>query len=457
MVLLKYFHMNFPLGQLEAIGLKEQLSNYIKTKSAKIGIIGLGYVGLPMAEILVNAGYQVIGLDINADKIEDLKKGKSPIKHFENSKIQNMNISNKFHPTIKSSDLSKADIILICVPTPINKNQEPNLACLDLAVQSVIRSLKQGQLIILESTTYPYTTKNHIRPKLEETGLLVGKDIFLAYAPEREDPGNETHHIHNTTKIVGADDANSLKLTQQFYQSIISDVITTSSSATAEAVKLYENTFRMVNIGLANEMKVIFSNMGIDIWEVIEAAKTKPFGFMPFYPGPGVGGHCIPVDPLYLLWKAKEFGDCSNLINFSHKINKSMPKYVVERLRDALDQEFGMNIKDKEILIVGITYKKNIDDIRESPGVALVKKLLKMQAKVDYYDPYIPEWIDEGGKTIKSVRLSIDCLKKYKAAIICTAHDMIDYQIFADQIPLIVDTQNILNRLKCKKTKVVNA
>jgi len=424
------------------------LLSKINNTTAKIAIIGLGYVGLPLVFALYHK-FNIIGFDTDQNKINSLNNNQSYIKNFKDSDIVNLNQSNKFEASYNPSILQQANVILICVPTPLTKNREPDMSYVLKTANTISKIIRPGQLIILESTTYPGTTKELLKPILESTGLKVGKEIFLGYAPEREDPGNKRFTATNIPKIVGADDECSKQLTIALYKQIAPEVIAVSSASTAEAVKILENIFRCVNIALVNELKIIFDKMQINIWEVIAAAKTKPFGFMPFYPSPGLGGHCIPIDPFYLTWKAKEYDIATRFIELAGEINSHMPHYVIAKLRDALDQRFLKVLNGSKILIIGMAYKKNVDDIRESPALVIFQELINKKAYVDYFDPYItviPKMRQHPDlHNIFSISLSMENLQKYDAVIICTDHDDINYQLIIDNSKLIIDTRNATN------------
>ncbi|MGD0466518.1 MAG: nucleotide sugar dehydrogenase [Gammaproteobacteria bacterium] len=426
----------------------EKLIEKFNSNTAVIAVIGLGYVGLPLVFALYKK-FKVIGFDIDQNKIESLKNNHSYIKNFTDLEIVKLNQSGNFQVSCDLNILQQADAILICVPTPLTKNREPDMSYVLKTADTISKILRTNQLIVLESTTYPGTTKELLQPILESTKLKAGQDFFLGYAPEREDPGNKKFTATDIPKVVGADDPISKQLVIALYNQIAPEVVPVSSTATAEAVKILENIFRCVNIALVNELKMIFDKMNINIWEVIEAAKTKPFGFMPFYPSPGLGGHCIPIDPFYLTWKAKEYDVATRFIELAGEINNSMPHYVIAKLRDALDDRFAKVLNGSKILIVGMAYKKNVDDIRESPALAILKALINKKSYVDYFDPYItmipkmrayPDLCN-----IFSINLTIENVQKYDAVIICTDHDNIDYQLLIDNSKLIIDTRNATN------------
>ena len=439
----------------------EELESDILNRRSIVGVIGLGYVGLPMARALNKQGYQVIGFDTDIRKIETLKKSNSYIKTLSNQNVQELNESGRFKPTNSITDIAQMDVILICVPTPLTKNREPDMRYVTSAADVISTQLRKGQVIILESTTYPGTTRDLLKPIFEKTNLIAGEDFFLAYSPEREDPGNCVYETSSIPKVVGADDESSRRLAVALYTQIVPKVAEVSCSATAEAVKLTENIFRFVNIGLVNELKTIYDRMGINIWEVIEAAKTKPFGYMPFYPGPGLGGHCIPIDPFYLTWKAREYGMTTQYIELSGQINGSMPSYVIERLREELDKRFTKGLRNTHILIVGISYKKNIEDIRESPSLVIFELLENCKAIVDYYDSHVLEIPDTAEHKslsgLKSVPFTKEQLNKYDAVIICTDHDYINYNFIVENSKLIIDTRNAIKHCPAGKDHVVKA
>ena len=438
-----------------------RLENNIVNRKATIGVVGLGYVGLPLVRALSKQNYKVLGFDTDIRKIETLKQGKSYIKSLSNKDVEDLNQTGNFKPTNNVNDIGLMDVVLICVPTPLTKNREPDMAYVEAATRKIASQLRKDQLIILESTTYPGTTEELLKPIFEKEGFKAGEDFFLAYSPEREDPGNGVFETSSIPKVVGADDERSRKLAVALYTQIVPKVVEVSCSATAEAVKLTENIFRFVNIGLINELKTIYDKMGIDIWEVIEAAKTKPFGFMPFYPGPGLGGHCIPIDPFYLTWKAREYGMATQYIELSGQINGSMSSYVIERLREELDLRFARGLRDTKILMVGMAYKKNVDDVRESPSLIIYELLKKRQAIVDYYDshvleiPPIAEHIELAG--LKSITLTKEQLQVYDAVVICTDHDDVNYQFIVENSKLVIDTRNAVKNISTGHKHVVKA
>ena len=433
----------------------------IASRDVLVGVIGLGYVGLPLSLAYAEAGVRVLGYDIDPEKAEKLIAGESYLKHIEAHRIGEAVSSRRFDATADERRLSEPDALLICVPTPLTRHQEPDLKYVEATAESIARNLRPGQLIILESTTYPGTTAEVVRPILERTGLKVGQDFWLAYSPEREDPGNADFSTSRIPKVVGADDTFSRELAVAIYGLFAPKVVPVSTAATAEAVKITENIFRSVNIALVNELKGVFAAMGIDIWEVIDAAKTKPFGFMPFYPGPGLGGHCIPIDPFYLTWKAREFGMHTRFIELAGQINSSMPERVIEAVARAVDEKFQKGLNGARVLVLGLAYKKNVDDTRESPSLKLIELLERRGTKVEYYDPYVPvvpptrEHASLSGR--KSVAWNPEDFGSYDAVLIATDHDMVDYKALVEAAALIVDTRNACRRAGVVSSKVVPA
>ena len=425
----------------------------IKEKKAHIGIIGLGYVGLPLAIEFCKTGFQVTGLDIDQEKIDLLSQGESYIKHISGEKIKHLNKEGKFKGSTNHTLIRHLDCILICVPTPLNKNREPDMSYVISTAQKIAPHIVKNQLIVLESTTFPGTTLEVLIPELEAgSGLKANKDIFVAYSPEREDPNNKKYSIATTPKVIGADDPKSLELADSIYSFIVNKTVLVSGTKVAEATKLTENVFRAVNIALVNELKVIYEKMGIDVWEVIEACSTKPFGFMPFYPGPGLGGHCIPIDPFYLTWKAREHGITTRFIELAGEINTLMPDYVIQKIIFALNRE-GKSLKNSRILLLGLAYKKNIDDTRESVTFKIMELLEEKEAVTDYNDPYIPKikptrkYKQFAGK--KSVALKK--INQYDCVVILTDHTSYDFKAIANQSKIIVDTRNACGNIKSNK------
>lgn len=426
-----------------------------------VGILGLGYVGLPLALAAVNAGFKVVGFDIDRQRVAQISRGECTIRHIDTTAIREALAQGTFRATSDFDGLGAPDAILIAVPTPLNRNREPDLTYVENSTREIAKRLRPGQLIVLESTTWPGTTAEIMKPILEAGGLVCGKDFYLAYSPEREDPGNPQYATSSIPKVVGADDAASLATADALYQALVTRTVPVSSAATAEAVKLTENIFRAVNIALVNELKVIFERMNVDIWEVIEAAKTKPFGYMPFYPGPGLGGHCIPIDPFYLTWKAREYDVTTRFIELAGEINTAMPHYVVERLAEALDRRCGRGLNGARILIIGLAYKKNVEDPRESPSLKLMELIERRGARVDYHDPFIAAipntraYPHFAGRP--SQPLTPETIAEYDAVLIATDHDDIDWSGLVANARLVIDTRNVCQRNGLKAEHVVKA
>lgn len=423
---------------------KQNFLNKINKHEAVIGIVGLGYVGLPLLIEFSKAGFPVIGFDTDKKKIEHLKRSVSYIKHIDDNKLKELNSTGKFEGCTFFENVSKCDAVIICVPTPLTKQREPDMTYIISTGESIAPFIKKGQLISLESTTYPGTTDEVLKPILEKGGLKAGVDFYLAFSPEREDPNNKDFTTSTIPKVVGGYDEVSAEIACALYDAIICRTVKVSSTATAEATKLMENIFRCINIALVNELKIVFDKMGIDIWEVINAAKTKPFGYMPFYPGPGLGGHCIPIDPFYLTWKAREFDYPTKFIELAGEINAQMPRYVIEKTLESLNDR-KKTLNGSKTLIMGLSYKKNIDDIRESPSFKLWELLEARGAIVDYYDPYCPEVKDTRHYPkyayIKSIS-NLENIAAYDVVLIATDHDCIDYEFIRKNASLIIDTRN---------------
>ncbi|MBV9136096.1 MAG: nucleotide sugar dehydrogenase [Hyphomicrobiales bacterium] len=436
------------------------LMEAINSRKATVGVVGLGYVGIPLALAAVRARFPVIGFDIDSGRTEQLNRGESFIKHIPSSTIAEA-VKGRFKASTDFALLSEADAILICVPTPLTRHREPDLTYVESTARAVAERLRPGQLVVLESTTYPGTTEEVVKPILEATGLRSGVDFFLAFSPEREDPGNAEFGTTTIPKVVGGDGESALKLAEALYQALVARTVPVSSTRMAEAVKLTENIFRSVNIALVNELKLVYEPMGIDIWEVIDAAKTKPFGFMPFYPGPGLGGHCIPIDPFYLTWKAREFDIATRFIELAGEINTRMPAHVVGRVVDALDQHLGKSLTRSKILLVGLAYKKNVDDMRESPSLKLIELLEARGGSVDYHDPFIPvisktrEHADLAGR--RSVPLDPAIVRGYDAVLIATDHDDVDYSALVEHAKVVIDTRNACARAGVFGPKILKA
>ncbi len=442
----------------EGIETDMELLQKIESKKAKIGIVGLGYVGLPLLMEFVEQGFTTVGFDIDNKKVDRLNKGQSYIKHISDARIATVVESKLFGATSDFSRIQEVDCILICVPTPLTRYREPDLSYIKNTSETLAKHLRKGQLIVLESSTYPGTTEEVMKPILEKSGLKGDVDFWVAFSPEREDPNNPKFNIRTIPKVVGANTEEARKLVSTLYNQVIVKTIPVSSSQAAEATKLLENIFRSVNIALVNEMKIILDRMGIDVWEVIEAAKTKPFGFMPFYPGPGLGGHCIPIDPFYLTWKAREYDMNTRFIELAGEINTSMPFWVIRKLMDALNDR-GKSLKGSKILVLGAAYKKDIDDPRESPSFKLMEILIDKGAEVDYNDPFIPElpsmrMYDVKGK---SVELTEENLAKYDCVLVSTDHSVYEFDFIVKHAQLVIDTRNATVNVKDTDNKIVKA
>ncbi len=430
----------------------------IRQKTVVGGIIGLGYVGLPLAQHLCGVGYRVIGFDVDPVKIEFIEAGKSYIKHIDPAWIREMVGTKRFGATVEFSRLPEADCISICVPTPLDEHFGPDLQYVEATANSIAANLRKGQLVILESTTYPGTTAEMLLPILERGGLKVGQDFFLAFSPEREDPGNPKYTIRNIPKIIGGITPACTAVASAYYGMIFDKVVEVSSPAAAELTKLLENIFRSVNIALVNELKMLCDRMGIDIWEVVDAAATKPFGFMPFYPGPGLGGHCIPIDPFYLSWKAREYDFSTRFIELAGQINTQMPTYVITRLMEGMN-ELGKTVKDSRILVLGAAYKKDVDDMRESPSIHLIELLWKYGAKVDYNDPHIPKFprLRKHAINLESVELTPANIASYDCVLIATDHTVYDYSLIVKHAQFVVDTRNATRHVAEGREKILKA
>ncbi len=420
-----------------------ELLEKISSKTANVGIIGLGYVGLPLVMEFCRAGFHVTGFDIDPEKIRLLREGKSYIRHIDLTPFFNDD-SNHFSPTKDFSRLTDMDCIIVCIPTPLNKNREPDMTYVFATTKTVAAHLRKGQLIVLESTTYPGTTDGDMRRILEETGLKAGEDFHLAFSPEREDPGRKDFGIRTVPKVVGGYTEKCLVLAKALYESVVEKTVPVSSTRVAEASKLLENIYRSVNIALVNELKMLFDKMGIDVWEVINAARTKPFGFHAFYPGPGLGGHCIPIDPFYLTWKAREYEFHTKFIELAGEINTAMPDYVVMKVVRALN-DFGKSIKGSRILLLGLAYKANVDDDRESPSYRLMAKMEELGAEVSYNDPYIPVIRPSREYSAYAGRKSVEVSGDFDLILIATAHDEYKNFDFASLGIPVVDTRNVVS------------
>jgi UDP-N-acetyl-D-glucosamine dehydrogenase len=434
------------------------LKQKIETKEAKIGMIGLGYVGLPLLLEFVDAGFHCVGFDVDEKKISTLEDKKTYIKHISSEKIARIIESGRLRVTVDFSGLADVDCIVVAVPTPLDKHQQPDLSYITQTSETIARYLRKGQLAVLESSTWPGTTEEVMRPILEKSGLKCAQDFYLAFSPEREDPNNPQYSTKTIPKVVGANDSYSLDCAVALYDAVIVETVPVSSSQAAEATKLLENIFRSVNIALVNEMKIILDRMGIDVWEVIKAASTKPFGFMPFYPGPGLGGHCIPIDPFYLTWKAKEFDMPTRFIELAGEINTHMPYWVVEKVVEALNG-VEKSLKNANLLILGAAYKKDVDDMRESPTLKLIEILEEKGARVSYNDPYIPVMprVRKYQFDMKSVDLTPKTLQSYDAVIVSTDHSSYDYDFIVTHAKLVIDTRNATGNVKKNREKIIKA
>lgn len=427
--------------------MKEQLVRKLQDKSAIIGILGLGYVGLPLMLRYSSIGYKVLGFDVDQNKVNMLNSGKSYIEHISSDQVQ-FSVEHGFEATGDFSRASEADALILCVPTPLNKYREPDLTYVISTIDSVVPFLRKGHLVSLESTTYPGTTEEELLPRIESNGLIVGDDIFLVYSPEREDPGNPNFRTETIPKVIGGHTENCLEAGMALYQPAINTVVPLSSTKAAEMTKLLENIHRAVNIGLVNEMKIVCDRMGIDIHEVIRAAATKPFGFTPYYPGPGLGGHCIPIDPFYLTWKAREYGLNTRFIELAGEVNTNMPHWVIGKVVDALNER-GKAIKGSKVLILGIAYKKNVDDMRESPSVELMEILRDKGAELSYSDPHVQVFpkLREHTFDLVSIKLTPDTIASFDCLLLATDHDKFDYEMLKEHAKLLVDSRGVYHEL----------
>ena len=430
-----------------------ELKKKIKSKEAVITVVGLGYVGLPIALEFVKKGFTVNGFDLDARRVKKLSRGVSYTNDIPSREVAKIKKTGKFHVTKNEKVLSSSDVIIICVPTPLRKVKEPDISFILAASRTLRRNLRGGQIIILESTTYPGTTREVILPSLEKSGLKQDKDFYLAFSPERIDPGNLKYDFTNIPKVIGAFSKRGTELGKLVYSNVIKKVVGVESPEAAEVTKLLENTFRIVNIGLVNEFARLCHKLGIDVWEVIEAAKTKPFGFMPFYPGPGIGGHCIPADPMYLSWKARKVGFETKMIDLAAKVNRDVPAHIVERAGELLKAR-GKKLKGSKIFVLGVTYKKDVNDLRESPALEVIEALKKKKVELRYYDPYIP-YLDTAGIKEKATRLTKTMLKKQDLVLIITDHTDVDYKMISRESDLIFDTRDVMKRNKIESKHVV--
>jgi UDP-N-acetyl-D-glucosamine dehydrogenase len=436
----------------------EQWREAVRRRTARVGIVGMGYVGLPLMRTFCASGFWCLGFDVDTTKVEQLNAGKSYIKHIPSSLIRQVLSKGRFRASADPKSLRTCNAILICVPTPLTRTREPDMSYVESTAHLIADHLQRGQLIVLESTTYPGTTRELIQPILETTGLKAGRDFFVAYSPEREDPGRTDFTTETIPKVVGGLGPADRKIAAALYGAAVAQVVTVSDCEVAEACKILENVYRCVNIAMINELKMLFDRMGIDIWEVIRAASSKPFGFQPFYPGPGLGGHCIPIDPFYLTWKARQFDMATRFIELAGEINTSMPEYVVRRIAEALNEK-KKAINGSKILVLGLAYKKDIDDIRESPSIELIEMLKARGAKVDYSDPHVPRTPRQREHDLRmtSKKLTETMLKSYDCVLIATDHAAYDYPWIVRNARLVVDTRNATADVRTGRKKIVKA
>ncbi|WPX09941.1 nucleotide sugar dehydrogenase [Anaerocellum danielii] len=428
----------------------QRLLEKIESKTAVIGVVGLGYVGLPLAVEKAKAGYKVIGFDIQQKRVDMVNRGQNYIGDVVDKELADLVKEGRIFATTDYSKIGDVDAVAICVPTPLDKYKQPDISYVVNSTREIAKYLHRGMLVVLESTTYPGTTEEVVKPILEESGLKCGEDFFLAFSPERVDPGNKVYNTKNTPKVVGGVTKTCTEIAARLYENVLEgEVFKVSSPRVAEMEKILENTFRNINIALVNEMAILCERMNIDIWEVIEAAKTKPYGFMAFYPGPGLGGHCIPIDPFYLTWKAREYDYHTRLIEIAGEINNYMPEYVVERVMKILNK-FKKPLNGSKILILGVAYKKDIDDIRESPALKIIEIFEKENAEVEYNDPYVPGFT-YNGKQYFSVDFTAESLKKYDIVVIITDHSKYDYNFIVENANLVFDTRNATKGIKSDK------
>lgn len=428
--------------------LQQKALTALRERTARVGVIGLGYVGLPLVQVFVRAGFAVTGFDCDPAKVAALGEGRSYIKHIPSGQVAEMVSTGRFHATSQMAELRDVAAVLICVPTPLTDHHEPDMTYVVSTAEDIRDNLVQGQLVVLESTTYPGTTRGLLKPILEESGLKAGVDFFLAYSPEREDPGNLDHSAAKIPKVVGGLDPGSHALAQALYEPVVPKVVPVSSPDVAEACKILENTYRCVNIALVNELKVLFERMGIDVWEVIAAASTKPFGFQAFYPGPGLGGHCIPIDPFYLSWVARQYNFHTRFIELAGEVNTAMPEYVVQRVMLALNEK-GKAVRGSKVCILGMAYKKNVDDPRESPSFELMERLIELGAEVSYNDPHIPQLPAMRRYSLQATSrdLTPDFLRSLDCVLIATDHSAYDWSAIVRDAPLVVDTRGVTRGL----------
>ena len=437
----------------------EELKRKIVDRSALVGVIGLGYVGLPLINAFVKKNFNAIGFDVDPVKVDALNSGQSYIKHIDSSTVTGWNDAKQFEATTDMSRLAEPDVLLICVPTPLTDSRDPDLTYVTSTTEAIAKALRPGQLVVLESTTYPTTTRDVLLPLLNESKLVAGQDYFLAYSPEREDPGNPDFSAEGIPKVVGGIEENSLAVASLLYEQAIVQVIPVSTPEIAEACKILENTYRAVNIALVNELKILFDRMGIDVWEVIDAAKTKPFGFEAFYPGPGLGGHCIPIDPFYLSWLARKQGGSTQFIELAGEVNASMPSYVIQQLSEFLN-DVGKPIRGSKIALLGMAYKRDVDDPRESPSFHLLEGLLKRGAIVTYNDPHIPKlprMRHHNVPEMSSQELTADYLSAQDCVLIATDHTAYDYAEIVKHAQMVLDTRNATKNVADGREKIRKA
>lgn len=439
--------------QTKGVQLAKLLENKILDRDAVIGVIGMGYVGLPLAVEFGRVGFKVLGIDVKESTVKTINSGRSHIEDIKDYQVKELTDLKRLQCTTDFSVLKNVDCVTIAVPTPLNKTKDPDVSFILSAVKQIREYLHPGQLVVLESTTYPGTTEELILPMLEERGFSVGKDFFLAFSPERVDPGNPTYATHNTPKVVGGVTPACLKVVKALYEQVITSVVTVSSTKAAEMVKLLENTFRSVNIGLVNEVALMCDRLEMDVWEVIDAAGTKPFGFMPFYPGPGLGGHCIPIDPHYLSWKLRSLNYYPRFIELAGDINSSMPEYVVQKISDSLNSH-KKAMRGSKVLVMGVAYKKDISDVRESPALDIIGLLERKGANVSYIDPYVPQLTLEGGQKYKATQMNAKIVAGADCVAILTNHTEFNYQWIVDKSKLVVDTRNATKNVKNGRKKI---
>ena len=452
------FAMSNSRSGSNATNLADRMIEKLRNRTAVVSVIGLGYVGLPLVNVLHRGGFRVVGFDIDTRKVESLKAGKSYIGHIADDRVKELVTAGRFEPTTDFSRIADVDTVSICVPTPLTANREPDLSFIESTGQGIAPHLRRGQLIVLESTTYPGTTREVLQPILEGmSGLRAGTDFLLAFSPEREDPGNPKFSTSNIPKVVGGMDEASGRAAAALYEFVSTNVVPVSSMEVAEACKILENTYRAVNIALVNEMKILFDRMGLSMWEVIDAAKTKPFGFQAFYPGPGLGGHCIPIDPFYLTWLARRYGMNTRFIELAGEVNQNMPRYVVETTIRGLNK-FGKAVNGSKIGIIGIAYKKDVDDPRESPAFEIIEELLHLGAQISYHDPHVPKMprMRKYALTMDSKPLTPEYLGQQDAIVVVTDHSAVDWEMVVKHGKLVIDPRNAAGNVSGPKSNVIN-